>query len=175
MTDVSFSNYPLRISMQIIAFRHRSASWMSCFLINTMNTHTRLSHRRTYLDEDEHLLPATFRSSATSVATTIYRYRLSEDNLNQCLSCVLEIVVMTGVEDLQQVIAVFLQQEVLELIDAHLCSALGIDNDAYLIDRLYQIVKSQGSALFQVNSNEDWTFSVRVEPTVGAEAYHSHV
>ena len=79
-----------------------------------------------------------------------------------------EIVVMAEVNDLRQIISVFLQRCVLELSDAALCSDLDTNDDHLSTERLRRIVESQGSTLFQLHFNEDHTFSVRLEPTVGA-------
>lgn len=162
------------------------------FLINTLNTHTRLSHRRTNMCESK----ANSTSRTTSVhvqqtsqacvngvrrsATSVDNYLVLPfylNNLSQSLACfrfLQETVVVMQVNALQHIILVFLQRRVSVLTDADLFSALDTDDDGYSTEKLRRILQSQGSALFQLQVNDDQTFSVRLEPTVGANSHCFH-
>ena len=79
---------------------------------------------------------------------------------------------MTQINDLQKILAIFLQRKRLELTDSELCSALQTDDDDFSSEKLRRTVQSQCSSLFQIHDNADRTFAVRIEPTVRADLKH---
>lgn len=78
---------------------------------------------------------------------------------------------MTWLNDLQEIMAVFVRQKALELSDAELLGALKSKDDDYSTEKLRRAVQLQSSSLFQLQENDETSFSVRLEPTVSFQSH----
>lgn len=75
---------------------------------------------------------------------------------------------MLSSNDLNAMISIFVDRNVCELNDSDLISASQRNGKKFTLTDIRRLVQTIGTSLFQLQDNDDWSFTVKVEPAVSS-------